>query len=179
MATNFSLTTLFVAPVSQTTLPSAGSTQDLTAGQIGVFDNAYAVTATPGTAPYFYIAQGRENTYLQGSKRSDKIKGCSSGYPCNSNVTEWYKVGGCGTPTNQIIQISNWNVQCGDILTLTLRAHSSYIDTLYMNGLTRSVTVNAPCCTCDGDPCTDVDCNTMVDLIMTKLTGYTTTGGVS
>jgi len=181
MATNFSLTTVFVAPVSQVALPSTGSisTQDLTAGQLGIFDEKYLATTAPGSAPYFYIAQGRENTYLQGSKRSDKIKGCAYATPCNSNVTEWYKVGGCGTPTNQIIQISNWNVQCGDILTLTLRAHSSYIDTLYMNGLTRSVTVNAPCCTCDGDPCTDVDCNTMVDLIMTKLTGYTTTGGVT
>lgn len=178
MATNFSLTTVFVAPVSQTTLPSAGSTQDLTAGQIGVFDNAYAVTATPSTAPYFYIAQGRENTYLQGSKRSDKIKGCSSGYPCNSNVTEWYKVVGCGTPRNQIIEIDDWTAQCGDIITITLRAHSSYIDTLYFNGLTRSVTVNAPCCTCDGDPCTDVDVDVLIDLIMEKLTGYNVTNGV-
>lgn len=179
MATNFSLTTVFVAPVGST-LPSTGSisTQDLTAGQLGIFDEKYLATTAPGSAPYFYIAQGRENTYLQGSKRSDKIKGCAYGTPCNSNVTEWYKVGGCGTPTNQIIQIKDWNVKCGDILTLTLRAHSSYIDTLYMNGLTRSVTVNAPCCTCDGDPCDPVDCDAMIDLIMTKLTGYTTENGI-
>ena len=72
---DFSLTTLFVAPVGQTELPSSGSTQDLTAGQLGVFRNDYTV-ATAGNiaaAPYFYIAQGRENTYLQSSKRSDKI----------------------------------------------------------------------------------------------------------
>lgn len=177
---DFSLPMLFVIPVSQTTLPSTGSTQDLTAGQFGIFLNDYSA-ATVGNiaaAPYFYIAQGRENTYLLGSKRSDKIKGCSASYPCKGNVTEWYKVGGCPTPVNQITDIDGWSLQCGDILTLTIRAHSSYIDTLYFNGLTRSVTVNAPCCECGEDPCTDVDVDTMIDLIMEKLTGYNVTSGV-
>ena len=35
---DFSLTTLFVVPVGQTDLPSSGSTQDLTPGQLGFFD---------------------------------------------------------------------------------------------------------------------------------------------
>jgi hypothetical protein len=176
---DFSLTTMFVVPVGQTTLPNSGSTQDLTAGHLGLFSNAYAVTSTPGDFPYFYIAQGRENTYLQGSKRSDKIKGCTqTALKCNSNVTEWYKVSGCGTPINQITQIGTWNVKCGDILTLTLRAHSSYLDTLYFNGLTRSVTVQAPCCDCGADPCDNVDVDVLIDLIMEKLTGYNVTSGV-
>ena len=174
---DFSLTTLFVVPVSQTSLPSAVSTQDLTAGQVGLFTNAYVATATPGSSPYFYVAQGRTNTYMLGSKRSDKIKGCASAN-CTSNVTEWYKVCGCGSPTNQITTVDGWTVKCGDIVTLTLRAHSSYIDTLFFNGLTRSVTVQAPCCTCDGDPCDDVDVDTLIDLIMEKLTGYNVTSGV-
>ena len=112
---DFSLTTLFVVPVGQTSLPSSGSTQDLTAGQVGFFKNDYSV-ATAGNiaaAPYFYVAQGRQNTYLQGSKRSDKIKGCPSGSGCSSNVTEWYKVSGCGTPAVQITDVGNWSVQCG------------------------------------------------------------------
>ena len=176
---DFSLTTLFVVPVAQTTLPNPGSTQDLTAGQVGLFLNTHA-TANAGNiaaAPYFYVAQGRENTYLQGSKKSDKIKGCSASYPCNTNVTEWYKVNGCPTPLNQITEISGFNVKCGDILTITLRGHSSYIDTLYFNGLTRSVTVQAPCCECDGDPCTNVDVDALIDLIMEKLTGYNVKDG--
>ena len=72
---DFSLTTLFVVPVGQTALPSSGSTQDLTAGQVGIFKNDYSVAtaANIAAAPYFYITQGRENTYLQHSKRSDKI----------------------------------------------------------------------------------------------------------
>lgn len=176
---DFSLTTLFVVPVGNT-LPSSGSTQDLTAGQVGIFLNDYSVAnaGNIAAAPYFYVAQGRENTYLQGSKRSDKIKGCSSSYPCKGNVLEWYKVGGCPTPVNQITEVDGWNVKCGDIVTLTLRAHSSYLDTLYFNGLTRSVTVQAPCCDCGGDPCTNVDVDALIDLVMEKLTGYNVTGGV-
>ena len=169
---DFSLTTLFVVPVGQTALPSSGSTQDLTAGTVGFFKSDYtlATAANIATSPYFYVAQGRENTYLQGSKRSDKIKGCpSAGASCNSNVTEWYKVSGCATAANQITDVSDFKVQCGEIVTLTLRAHSSYIDTLYFNGFTRSVTVNAPCCECGGDVCTDVDVNALINSIIVKL----------
>jgi hypothetical protein len=170
---DFSLTTLFVVPVGQTALPSPGSaTQSLTAGTVGIFNNLYAqVTAVNAASfPYLYVAQGRVNTYLQGSKRSDKIKGCPSGTGCNSNVTEWYKVSGCPTPITQITDVDAWNVKCGDIVTLTLRAHSSYIDTLYFNGFTRSVTVQAPCCDCGGDPCDTVDTNALIDQFIVKLT---------
>ena len=165
---DFSLTTLFVVPVGQTALPSSGSTQNLTAGQVGIFRNDYtlATAANVAAAPYFYIAQGRTNTYLQGSKRSDKIKGCPSGSGCSSNVTEWYKVDGCATPLTQITDIGNWTVQCGEVVTVTLRAHSSYLDTLYFNGFTRSVTVQAPCCDCGGNPCTDVDVPSLIDEII-------------
>ena len=168
---DFSLTTLFVVPVGQLSLPSSGSTQDLTAGQVGFFRNDYSV-ATAGNiaaAPYFYVAQGRQNTYLQGSKRSDKIKGCPSGSGCSSNVTEWYKVSGCGTPAVQITDVTNWNVQCGEVVTLTLRGHSSYLDTLYFNGFTRSVTVQAPCCDCGADPCADVNTNALINQFIYQL----------
>jgi hypothetical protein len=52
---DFSLTTLFVVPSSQSTLPTTGSTQNLTAGQFGIFDNAYATTATGTIATKPYI----------------------------------------------------------------------------------------------------------------------------
>lgn len=171
---DFSLTTLFVVPVGQTALPSSGSisTQDLTAGQVGIFGSAYtAVDATSILGnPYFYVAQGRTNTYLQGSKRSDKIAGpnnLNGGY--KANVTEWYKVTGCATASNQITDVTNFSVGCGDVVTLTLRAHSSYIDTLYFNGFTRSVTVQAPCCECGGDVCVDVDTNALINSLIAKL----------
>jgi hypothetical protein len=162
---DFSLTTLFVVPVGQTALPSSGSTQDLTPGQVGIYRNDYSL-ATAGNiaaAPYFYVAQGRANTYLQGSKRSDKIKG---GTGVSANVTEWYKVSGCATPLVQITDITGWKVQCGEVVTVTLRAHSSYIDTLYFNGFTRSVTVQAPCCDCGANPCADVNVPALIDKLV-------------
>jgi hypothetical protein len=174
---DFSLTTLFVVPVGNT-LPSSGSTQNLTAGQFGIFLNTYAV-ATAGNiaaAPYFYLAQGRTNTYLQGSKRSDKIKGCATAN-CTSNVTDWRKVIACPTPTNQITDVNGWTAKCGDIVTVTLRLFSSYIETLYFNGLTRSVTVQAPCCECDSDPCENVDVPGLIDSIITAF--ETTAPGIN
>ena len=93
----------------------------------------------------------------------------TAGASCNSNVTEWYKVTGCANVTNQITDVTNFKVQCGEVVTLTLRAHSSYIDTLYFNGFTRSVTVQAPCCECGGDVCTDVDVDALIDSIIAKL----------
>ena len=167
---DFSLTTLFVVPVGNT-LPSSGSTQNLTAGQFGIFGSDYTVATNVNIAsfPYFYLAQGRVNTYLQGSKRSDKISGINnSAY--GTNVTEWYKVNGCPTAANQITSVGGWTVKCGDVVTLTLRGFSSYVDTLYFNGFTRSVTVQAPCCDCGGNPCTDVDVPALIDAFIVKLT---------
>ena len=167
---DFSLTTVFVVPVGET-IASSGSTQDLTAGKVGFFRSDYTVATSGNIAasPYFYVAQGRQNTYLQGTKRSDKIKGCATAN-CTSNVTEWYKVSGCPTPVTQVTDVDGWNVKCGDVVTLTLRAHSSYLDTLYFNGFTRSVTVQAPCCDCGGDPCDTVDVPALIDQFILKLT---------
>jgi hypothetical protein len=176
---DFSLTTVFVVPVGQTALPSSGSTQNLTAGQVGIFNNLYATVdaTTINNFPYFYVAQGRTNTYLQGSKRSDRIAGgalplsgaAQTVRPNSSNVTEWYKVSGCPTAANQITDVTNFTVQCGEVITLTLRAHSSYIDTLYFNGFTRSVTIQAPCCDCDANPCADVSDNTIINELIYQL----------
>ena len=60
---DFSLTTLFVVPVGNT-LPSSGSTQNLTAGQFGLFLNTYAVattgniSATGNITGNYYIGNG-------------------------------------------------------------------------------------------------------------------------
>jgi hypothetical protein len=174
---DFSLTTLFVVPVGQTEFPSSGSTQDLTPGQVGFFDQNYGAIDVSGDGvqtndeKYFYVAQGRENTYLQGSKRSDKISldASDSNNRNVNNVTELYKVTGCSTPLNQITDIDGFNVTCGESVSLTLRAHSSYIDTLYFNGFTRSVTVQAPCCDCGADPCDTVDVPALIDQFIAKL----------
>lgn len=170
---DFSLTTLFVVPVGNT-LPSSGSTQDLTAGQVGIFGSDYTVADAGNITdfPYFYVAQGRVNTYLQGSKRSDKISGCPTGNSCKTNVTEWYKSTGCATAVNQVTDVVNFTVKPGEIVTLTLRGFSSYLNTLYFNGFTRSVTVNAPCLQCGENPCTDVDVPTLIDELILKLESH-------
>ena len=54
-------------------------------------------------------------------------------------------------------------------MTLTLRGFSSYLNTLYFNGFTRSVTVQAPCCDCDGNPCDTVDKNALINQFIAKL----------
>jgi len=170
---DFSLTTLFVVP-SGVPIASAGVlTQELDGniGEVGFFNPNY-VAVNSGNVdnyPYFYVAQGRINTYLQGTKRSDKIAGCPGGSSCKSNVIEAYRVTGCPTPVNQITEVSDWNVHCGDVVTLTLRGFSSYLNTLYFNGFTRSVTVQAPCCECDGNPCDTVDTNALIDQFIAKL----------
>jgi hypothetical protein len=181
---DFSLTTLFVVPAAQTEL-SGSATQDLAPGILGVYDNNYAsvgnsITGGDNAAqgPYFYIAQGRTSNYLQGSKRSDKIAGCNQKVSCQPNVFEWYKVVGCPTPVNQITLVDNFTVQCGESITLTLRAHSSYLDTLYFNGFTRSVTVQAPCCSCDENPCDTVSPEIIIDLLIAKLRETSTASSI-
>jgi hypothetical protein len=169
---DFSLNTLFVVPVGKN-IASTGFTQNLSEGEVGFFNADYSAIdpASPtATGNYFYVAQGRQNTYLQGTKRSDKIAGCPTGSSCKSNVTEFYKVSGCPTPVTQVTDVDGWNVHCGDVVTLTLRAHSSYLDTLYFNGFTRSVTVQAPCCDCGADPCDTVDVPALIDAFILKLT---------
>jgi hypothetical protein len=159
---DFSLTTLFVVPVGNT-LPSSGSTQNLTAGQFGIFTNTYAadnVGTAIASAPYFYLAQGRTNTYLQGSKRSDKIAA--------SQVTEWYKVTGNPVAANQVTDVTDFTVTPGTDVTITLRAFSSYLNTLYFNGFTRSVTVKGECLECGGDPCAEVNVPALIDAFILK-----------
>lgn len=171
----FSLTTLFVVPVGNT-LPSSGSTQDLTAGQVGFFKPDYTTASSTNIedagVKYFYVAQGRSSSYLQGSKRSDKIAGVlqnAGANAPNANVLEFYKIAGCATAANQITDVSDFSVKCGEDVTLTIRGFSSYLETIAFNGFTRSVTVKSACCECGADPCTDVDAEDLVDALIAKL----------
>lgn len=162
---DFSLTTLFVS--DGTALASSGSTDALTPKQLGVFLPNYTI-ATAGNiaaAKYFYIAQGRvENTPTLGSKRSDKIAA--------SKIIDWYKVSAEETVPAEIYTISDFHVQCGEDVNITFRLHSSYIDTVAYNGLTRTVSAPAPCCDCGGLPCEDIaaaDIEALVDTLVAKI----------
>lgn len=157
---DFSLRTLFVVPVSNT-IPTTGSTEDLTAGQVGFFDEDFNTTDGTGSPDYIYVAQGRAHTYLEGSKKSDKIKA--------SKVKLWYKVTGSGTSAVQITDITDINAVCGEDVTFTFRLHSSYIDATSYNGLTRSVTIKGACCECGEDPCAAADAEAIVDAFLEKV----------
>ncbi len=158
---DFSLTSVFVVPVGNT-LPSSGSSENLTDGQLGIFKDAAVTVATAGnvsSANYIQVFQG--NTLGIGSHRSDKIKA--------AKVKKFQKVTGSGSASNEIYEVGNFTVQCGDKVTLTLRGHSSYLDTISFNGFTRSVTVVAPCCDCGDSPCTNVDAEGIVDKLLAQI----------
>jgi hypothetical protein len=145
----FSLTTLFVVPTGNT-LPTTGSTQNLTAKQFGIFmpDYTPATVGTIGTSKYFYCVQGRA-TYAPGeaTKKSDQIP------TAQTKIIEWYKASGQLNSSFQITEISGMSVGCNEDVTVTLNLHSMYIDTAYFNGLTRSVMETTPCCNCGSNPC--------------------------
>jgi len=159
---DFSLTALFVVPVDNS-LPTSGSTEDLTNGQFGVFKDRSWTAATAGnisTASFIEFGQGRPDSYL-GTKKSDYIKA--------SKVKKWYKVTGAPTAANEIWQFSDFTAQCDQSITLTLRGHSQYLDTISFNGFTRSVTIQTPCCDCGESPCAAVANEDLIDLFLEKI----------
>ena len=141
------LTTLFVVPETST-IPTTGSTNTLTSGQLGFYlpNNVAAVPGTAATAKYIYLAQGR-NIYSmnEGTKKSDWI--------LPENLINWYKIEGSLTATTQVTQITNLTAGCQEDISLIFRLDSFYIRAAYRNSLTRAVMVTTPCCNCGSNPC--------------------------
>lgn len=158
---DFSLRTLFVVPVGNA-LPTTGSTENLAENQFGVYKDLARTAATAAnisTANFIQFAQGRPASRL-GSKISDKIK--------STKVKQYYKITGNATAANEIWQFSNFSAQCDQTLTLTLRGHSSYLDTVSFNGFTQSLSILTPCCECGETPCAAIDNETIIDLFIAK-----------
>lgn len=154
---DFQKTTLFIVPAGNT-LPTTGGPHSLTASQFGVFRPDYSVASAGNiaAAKYILLAQGRPQTIPGlGAKMSDKIY--------NKNVIDLYKITGSATASTQITEVTGFSAACGETVTITLRLFSTYINTGFANGLTRSVTVKTPCCDCGDDPCTNVDIEDLVD----------------
>lgn len=160
---DFRKITLFVVPTGNT-LPTTGTTSDLTAGQFGVFRQDWSV-ATAGNiaaASYIYLAQGRiEVIPGLGSKKSDKLMKGNGAF--NNNIIELYKVTGSATVQEQITEVDDIEASCDEEVTVTVRLFSRWAETGFYNGLTRSVTVKTPCCDCGDSPCASVDRETIVD----------------
>lgn len=148
---DFSLTTVYVLQPGNT-LATTGTTANLTAGQFSVFRPDY----TPATAgniaatKYVMFAQGRIEQFPGlGTKKSDKIFA--------NKVTDFYKSVSENTARIQITDFTDFTAHCGEEVSITLRLNSYYVNTSFYNGLTQTVTVNTPCCDCDGDPCETLD----------------------
>jgi hypothetical protein len=152
------LTTLFVVPQS-TAIPTSGSTNALTSGQLGFFlpNNTAATVGTVGNAKYIYLAQGR-NVYSmnQGTKKSDWI--------LPENLINWYKVEGSLTAATQITEITNLTAGCQEDISLIFRLDSFYIRAAYRNSLTRAVMVTTPCCNCGSNPCDSLTAGQITDV---------------
>lgn len=170
---DFAIPFVYVVP-SANTLPTTGSTDTLTAGQTGIYLPTY-VAATAGTIPgvaYIYIDQGRTDKSMP-TLRTDKIAA--------SRVIKWTKTVGSASALNEIWEIGAFQVPVGSQLTLTINAHSYYLDTAFNNGFTRSVVVTPECLECDDEPCTMAANETVINAILTALTqdfaGSTRTAG--
>ena len=181
---SFSLTTLFVVPVGNT-LPTSGSTQDLNAGQFGIFRSDHSVATAANIAAagidHFYFAQGRLNGYLQGSKKSDKIAGHLQNGGNNvrkANVLDFYRINGSLTAQNQVTEVSQIKVKCGETVTLAIRAFSSYLNVIAPYGFKASVSIEAPCCECGADPCVDTDVPALLSNLLTKLNALDSRVGI-
>ena len=155
---DFSIPLLLVA--TNGTIATANGPQDLTAGQIGVFDNTYTIANSGSIAakPYIYIAEGRNNTIPGvGEKRSDKIAA--------TNVLDWYKVTAQTNSSNELATFANFNFLCQQDIVFSLRVHSDYTDIGFYNGYTTEVTVTTPACACGAAPCAALT-GTAIDAIV-------------
>jgi hypothetical protein len=170
---DFSLTTLFVLPASNT-LPTTGTNADLVANQFGIFKPDYSPATAGNVAAqkYIILSQGRQAELPGvGTKDSDFIY--------LKNVQEWYKVTAHSTASVQITDITDFTAVCGEDVTVSLRLQSFYINTAFFNGLTRSFTITTPCCECGDDPCSDVDAEGLIDQFVTLINADTGLNGVA
>lgn len=159
---DFSLTTLFVVPVSDS-LPTTGSIENLTDGQTGIYMNklyTVATSGTVGTASYIQVAQGRPG-YGLGPKISDRIVA--------ANVKRWEKILGHSQAVNEIWEVGSVAIPIGTDIVFSVRLHSNLINARFSNGLMLSVAVNSGCLTCSGDPCSTVANETVIDKILASI----------
>lgn len=156
---DFSLTSVFVIP-KDLPLATVNGTQNLAEGEVGVFlnDAARTIALAADVNKSFFVAQGRTaDEETDKTKKSDFIEA--------KRLKEYYKVPAKTTSAQQVSNIRDWKVKCGDNLSLTLRAQSRLINTTYYNGLTETFNVLAPCCDCGADPCADVTVEDITALV--------------
>jgi hypothetical protein len=166
---DFSLSRVYVVPTDNT-LPTSGTTADLTANQFGVFLPNYtpAISTTADDADYIFMAQGRPNDNLN-------LKSIKSEFVSAKNIISKYIVTGSSTVTQQITQVSAFQAKAGETYNITIRAFSDMLNTSYYNGLVAPFTVKSPCLDCGSDPCDSLTASQIQDLVdefVTKINDY-------
>lgn len=139
---------------------TTGKTQDLTAGQLGLFDaQTYAAIAAAGSGNQpFLLVQGNYRT-------SDKIGKFHGGYQESIKsktinpryVSRFFKVT-ADTAQNQIIEVSGIEVECGKNYDLRLDIKGSAALKVLNHNLYKTLPAFSGCCAdgcaapCNGDP---------------------------
>lgn len=143
-------------------LASTGSTQNLTAGQIGLYDaKTYQVITAAGAAgtnQQFIMAQGSYRTkdklgqFHGGYTESHKSKVINPKY-----VSRFFKVL-ANTAQNQILELSDLAITCGHTYDLRIDIKGSPALRLLNHNLYHTVSAFSGCCaddcsvSCNGDP---------------------------
>lgn len=147
---DFSLPRLFVVP-SPNTIPTTGTTQNLTPNQFGVFLPSYtpAAAGTSAAANFIFLAQGHpasgNNPLNLPSKKGDKI--------AKSELLDFYVSTGSATGAVQISTITAFTAKAGNQYSILIRAFSNLLNASSKNGWNEIFTVNGPCLDCGDDPC--------------------------
>jgi len=157
---DFSLTTVYVLPIGGT-LATSGDSSALTAGQLGMFKADLSAPAVAADQRIRF-AMGRfpkELTTL--SKKSDIID--------KNRIIDYYTVPAIPSGVTKQVTINGFNVHCGEQVSVTIRAFSDALSSVYSNGWTESFMALAPCCDCDSDPCDTVDAQALVDDLVAQI----------
>lgn len=151
---DFSLPNLFVVQTGNT-IPTTGTTQNLTPNQFGIFLPNYtpATAANSAAADFIFAALGHpaaaNNPLNLPSRKGEWIS--------KSNVLSLNLITGTSTGTNQISTITNFVAKAGNQYSILVRAFSSLLNASSKNGWNEVFTVNGPCLDCGDDPCAALD----------------------
>lgn len=154
---NHDIKQFWVVPADAALLTS-GTTINLTAGKVGIFNSSSAAISTAPTgvqSPYIFLAQGNGVPTLN-SFKTDKIY--------IRNITDWYGDTADNTGLEQITYVG-WDeindcktpdISCDKDYYITLRVFEHYLNNVQSPFLQETVLVKSPCCADCGTDCDDL-----------------------
>lgn len=173
------------------TLLASGTTTNLAAGQLGIFNSdTYVATNAPNwaTAKGILIAQGTEDLSAMPKgagirNETDKTK-TILGHEILRWRTKAYQAGQTNIMTigwdgvNGNKDTKNMTVKCDEIKHLYIRLTGKPIENLVPGGYLLHVEANGPCCDNCGDSCDSVDPTSVRDEFYDRIIEHTFLGGI-